>query len=196
MFYVDDFLTDEALESIREFVLTSTFWIDNKNAYLGTYLRNGFGSPLLNQIQEELRQLFPKVFCDHALQQAWGYKYDEELLSGIKVHADEASVNVNFWITPDEANLDPSSGGLIVYHTTSSIGLNFEDYNVGKDIMHRIIEEHDYQNITVPYGYNRAVIFRSDMFHATDNFKFKKGYKNRRINLTLLFGEMYAGQIC
>lgn len=36
-------------------------------------------------------------------------------MDGISVHADSASVNLNFWVTPDEANLDPSSGGLIIY---------------------------------------------------------------------------------
>jgi hypothetical protein len=30
-------------------------------------------------------------------------------------HADFAAVNVNFWITPDEANLDSKTGGMIVY---------------------------------------------------------------------------------
>lgn len=36
-------------------------------------------------------------------------------MDGIRVHADVASVNLNFWVTPDDANLDPSSGGLVVY---------------------------------------------------------------------------------
>lgn len=36
-------------------------------------------------------------------------------MDGITVHADVAKVNLNFWVTPDEANLDPSSGGLVVY---------------------------------------------------------------------------------
>lgn len=36
-------------------------------------------------------------------------------MEGITVHADSASVNLNFWVTPDDANLDPSSGGLVVY---------------------------------------------------------------------------------
>ena len=31
------------------------------------------------------------------------------------MHADHAAVNLNFWVTPDEANLDPLSGGLVVY---------------------------------------------------------------------------------
>lgn len=36
-------------------------------------------------------------------------------MDGITIHADSASVNLNFWVTPDEANLDPTSGGLVVY---------------------------------------------------------------------------------
>lgn len=36
-------------------------------------------------------------------------------MDGISVHADSASVNLNFWVTPDDANLDPNSGGLVVY---------------------------------------------------------------------------------
>ena len=36
-------------------------------------------------------------------------------MDGIQVHADHATVNLNFWVTPDDANIDPSSGGLVVY---------------------------------------------------------------------------------
>jgi hypothetical protein len=33
------------------------------------------------------------------------------------------------------------------------------------------------------------VIFDSTLFHATDAFRFAPGYENRRVNVTLLFGE-------
>ena len=36
-------------------------------------------------------------------------------------------------------------------------------------------------------------MFDSALFHKTDDFSFKKGYLNRRINLTLLFGRMVLG---
>ena len=35
---------------------------------------------------------------------------------------------------------------------------------------------------------NRAVIFKSMTAHSTDRFRFKDGYENRRINITLLYG--------
>jgi hypothetical protein len=35
---------------------------------------------------------------------------------------------------------------------------------------------------------NRAIVFASHLFHETDRMRFKEGYANRRINLTLLYG--------
>jgi len=41
---------------------------------------------------------------------------------------------------------------------------------------------------TIPYKYNRAVLFNSAYFHETDKIDFKDGYESRRINITYLFG--------
>jgi len=40
----------------------------------------------------------------------------------------------------------------------------------------------------VAYRANRAAIFDSDLFHATDSPRFRDGYASRRINITLLYG--------
>ena len=37
------------------------------------------------------------------------------------VHADNAAVNMNLWLTPDDANLDPDGGGLIIYRTRAPV---------------------------------------------------------------------------
>jgi hypothetical protein len=39
-----------------------------------------------------------------------------------------------------------------------------------------------------PYRSNRAVMFRSNLFHGSDVFRFKDGLENRRTNISLLFG--------
>ena len=44
-------------------------------------------------------------------------------------------------------------------------------------------------NYTIPYRQSRAVIFHSELTHHSGRISFKPGYKNRRINLTLLFGK-------
>ena len=45
---------------------------------------------------------------------------------------------------------------------------------------------------SVPYRCNRATIFVSDQYHESLPFRFAAGYEQRRVNLTLLFGDRWA----
>jgi hypothetical protein len=117
----------------------------------------------------------------------WAYKYDQEM-SGIGMHADPAVVNVNFWITPDDANLDAESGGLVVHRAEAPPEWDFREYNNNPARIARFLAENDAGRFVVPYRENRAVIFNSSLFHATDKFRFRPGYLNRRINITMLYG--------
>ncbi len=119
--------------------------------------------------------------------QSWAYKYDSSL-TGIEVHADFAAVNVNFWIIPDTANLNPASGGLVVYDAIAPLDWNFETYNNDQNRIRTYLADQDSGEIIVPYGENRSVLFNSNLFHETDTFDFKQEYENRRINITMLFG--------
>ena len=194
--YIDDFLSPVALKSLREFLLGSTIWFDffHKGGYMGAYLSEGLASPLVLQIAEDLRKKFPKIFKNHHLTQFWAYKYDSRAseknnsYKGIHVHADDAAINVNFWITPNSANLDPSSGGLVVYNTEAPLEWGFNRYNKNEQKIREEILKSNQKKTIVPHNENRAVIFNSNLFHETDNIKFKAGYENRRINVTLLFG--------
>ena len=42
----------------------------------------------------------------------------------------------------------------------------------------------------MPHRSIRAVIFRSGLYHKTDTFKFKSDYLSRRINISMLFGQL------
>ena len=189
---VDDFLTPEALAALRRFCLESTIWQKAYDGgYLGAFPEHGFAPPLLAQIAEDLRRAYPMILADHPLLHFWAFKYDSRL-RGIAKHADFAAVNVNFWITPDEANLDPDHGGLVVWDVAAPIDWNFSRYNAGDKDIRDFLEREKARPITVPYRSNRAVIFDSDLFHETDTIHFKDGYENRRINVTLLFGRRTA----
>ena len=187
--YFDDFLTPEALRRIREFCLESTIWFMRyENGYLGAMLGDGLASPLLAQIVDELPQALPGIFGDHKLNQAWAFKYDSEL-TGINMHADFAAVNVNFWITPDDALEDPEAGGLIVWDKEAPLDWDFDKYNTDEDAMRRFLEENEANEVRIPYRQNRALVFNSDVFHETGRIAFRPGYENRRINVTLLYGD-------
>jgi tetratricopeptide (TPR) repeat protein len=185
---VDDLLTPEALSRLRNFCLESTFWNDvHDEGYLGAMPESGFAPPLLAQIAEELRSAYPAVFGSHPLLHHWAFKYDSRM-SGIRVHADFAAVNVNFWITPDEANLDPDHGGLVIWDVAAPLGWDFMKYNAAESEIRDYLRNTGAKSITVPYRANRAVIFDSDLFHETDVIRFRDGYENRRINVTMLYG--------
>ncbi len=188
--FVDGLVNDAALEALRRFCLDATIWKkDYENGYVGAFLGDGFASPLLLQIAEELRLKFPRIFNHHRLTQAWAFKQDSAR-KGLNIHADAAAVNVNFWITPDDANLDPSSGGLVVYDKEAPKDWNFKDYNSDRNKPKILawLTEVGAEAIKIPYRSNRAVIFNSNLFHESDHIAFKDDYLSRRINITLLYG--------
>ncbi|WP_269623976.1 tetratricopeptide repeat protein [Prochlorococcus marinus] len=194
--YIDDLLSPTALESLRNFLLGSTIWFDvKKGGYLGAYLKEGLANPLIIQIANELRKKFPKIFRNHPIRQIWAYKYDSRAknknssLKGINVHADFAAINVNFWITPKEANLNSDSGGLIVYDVEAPKEWDFQTYNNDEKRIKEELKKSKGNTKVIPYKENRAVVFNSNLFHETDNYEFKEGYENRRINVTILFGK-------
>jgi hypothetical protein len=185
---VDDFLTPEALSRMRNFCLESTVWNDvHEEGYLGAMPEGGFAPPLLAQIADELRSGYPMIFGSYPLLHHWAFKYDSTM-NGIGVHADFAAVNVNFWITPDEANLDPEHGGLIIWDVAAPLDWDFMKYNAAEGEIRNYLRETAAKSIVVPYRANRAVIFDSGLFHETDHIRFREGYENRRINVTMLYG--------
>ena len=196
---LDDFLSKDALAELLRLGLESTNWNSVKaGGYLGGFTSDGFAPPVVAQLALDLEAAMPRVLAAHSLLMFWGFKHDTtrtRSYHGIKAHADTAAVNLNFWVTPDEANLDPHSGGLIVYRasanhsesiTTTS---NYNNYELGASQLGL-----DSSSVLrrVPYRQNRAVLFISSLFHATDTVDFKPGFETCRINYTLLFGFMDA----
>jgi len=188
--YIDNLLRDDALKSLRRFCLESTIWKkDYVEGYIGGLLSEGFSSPLLLQVAEELREQFPGIFHHHQLHQAWAFKQDSQRRP-LNIHADAAAVNVNFWITPNEANLDLTCGGLTVWDKAAPKDWDFKAYNSNKykpKIM-EFLRSSEASPVTVPYRENRALIFNSNLFHESDRCLFRDGYDSRRINITFLYG--------
>lgn len=184
---IDSLLTPLALAALRRFCRESTIWNNIKPGYLGAYFYDGFCSELLLRLASELRAHMPRVIRDLPLQMMWGFKCDATL-PGLGVHADAAAVNVNFWITEDDANLNPDCGGLLVYEHDAPKDWGFRKFNNDPAAILEYLESIHSVPQRIPYRANRAVIFDSDLFHATDRPHFREGYLNRRINITFLYG--------
>jgi len=185
---IDGLLTRPALDALRRFCRESTIWNHLNAGYLGAYFYDGFSCELLLRLAREFREKFPRIVRGLPLQMMWGYKCDATL-NALGTHADAAAVNVNFWITEDEANLDPEHGGLLVHTQDAPREWGFAKFNVDRDAIERHLESTGSAPLRVPYRANRAVVFDSDLFHASDRPCFREGYLNRRINITLLYGQ-------
>ena len=81
---------------------------------------------------------------------------------------------------------------MVVYKEKAPLDWAFDLYNYNKADSQRCIQEYlaedDSGKMVVPYAENRIVLFNSNLFHESDTIEFKPGYENRRINVTLLFG--------
>lgn len=186
MTVIDDFLSPDVLDVIRRFCLEATIWFDIRHNYLGAYRAEGFYNPVIIAISEALRKSMPEVFGEARLSQFWAYKYGADY-NGIKTHADSAAVNVNFWIAPEEANLDKEHGGLEVFSEYAPEDWDFHKYNRDRAAIDGFLAEHGNKSVVVPHRENRALVFDSRLFHKTDTIRFRDDYESRRVNITLLF---------
>jgi hypothetical protein len=186
---VDDLLTQAAPDALRRFLLESTIWHDfsHIDGFVASYLEDGLACPLLLQIADDLRRAFPEILGAHPLSQAWAFK-GLRPQAAVDVHADDAAVSVNFWVTPTEANLNPEHGGLVVCRAPPPDDWEIKDYEADQARIVTFLEQEAKDSLMVPYRQNRAVLFRSRLFHHSDRPEFVSGYENHRINLTLLYG--------
>jgi hypothetical protein len=184
---VDDLLTPQALGQLQRFCLRSTVWRrPYPPGYIGANPETGFFSPLLLQIATELRQAMPGLLGGHHLSYWWSFVCQHQR-PGTDIHADQSDISLNFWITPDRANLQPGSGGLDVWDVAAPDTWTFDDYNRGERDIRAFLRQEGAQQTSYAYAENRGLVFRGSIFHQTAATRFADGFENRRRNVTMLF---------
>jgi Flp pilus assembly protein TadD len=186
---IDDFLTQPALERLRRYCADSTVWRRVYDAgYIGATPADGFACPLLAQITEEISSVYGDILDGHPFRYLGAFKYDSELSTGTNIHADYSAINLNLYIAPDEANLDPDTGGMVLWNVAARDEGELRRYNSDDRAIREHLRQSRAQVIRVAHRANRAVLFKSSLFHRTDTCRFKEGYLNKRINVSFLFG--------
>lgn len=187
---IDGFLTPPALEALRGFCARSTVWRRVYPAgYIGATPEDGFACPLLAQIVEETRETYTPILEGRPFRYLGGFKYDSALSTGTNTHADNSAVNLNLYITPDEANLDPESGGMEIWDASPANEAEMRRLNSDEAAAKELLRRSGARSRRIPHRANRAVLFRSDLMHKTDRFAFREGYLDKRINISMLFGD-------
>jgi tetratricopeptide (TPR) repeat protein len=188
--FFDHLLTPRALQFLQQYLLESTIWHDfgHIGGFVASYLEDGLACPLLLQIADELRGVFPELIGQHPLLQAWAFKA-VDASAAVDIHADDGAVSVNLWITPTEANLSPGRGGMTICLVPPPADWQVRDYDADQARIVSFLERNADRELRVPYRQNRAVVFESRLFHHSDNPHFVQTYENHRINITFLFGQ-------
>jgi tetratricopeptide (TPR) repeat protein len=187
---IDDFLTGPALKQLRRYCAESTVWRRVYDAgYIGATPADGFACPLLAQITEEISSVYLDILGGHGFRYLGAFKYDSELSTGTNIHADYSAINVNLYITPDDANLDPDTGGMLIWNVAARDERELRRYNGSDSEIREYLHRSQAQTTRVAHRANRAVLFKSSLFHKTDTCRFKEGYLNKRINVSFLFGQ-------
>lgn len=194
---IDGVLSAWALEALYAFCLEATIFFELKRGYVGAYLHSGLHNDLTKQITRELRVALPDLLGKEVLKNFWSYKYDNRFShSGIKMHADGAKVNMNMWLTPDDAVLDPEAAGITIFDFGVDTAELFELSQSAsrRKELHELMIAAGVRDAVIPHKRNRMVMFNSRLIHQSGHphkpMRFKEGYENRRISMTWLFGNL------
>lgn len=187
---IDDFLTPEALQRVRDYCAESTVWRRVYDAgYIGATPADGFACPLLAQITEEISANYAAILEGHAFCYLGAFKYDSELSTGTNIHADYSAINLNLYIAPNDANLDQTSGGMEIWNLAARDERELRRLNSSDREVRTHLAENRATSTKIAHRSNRAVFFASKLFHKTDTCRFKEGYLNKRINVSFLYGK-------
>lgn len=187
---IDDFLQPEYTLRLRDFML----FFSKKEDYYKDYAAVNFYRntkdrvwfPLLSDIVDEARK---KMYCLRSLsfQRAWAFIYDT-MSNGVDIHADDAAINLNFWVTPDESiEHAEHKNGLDIWKIYPPKDWDYQSYNRNARTSALYIAEQGGEKVSIPYKFNRMIMFDSMYFHKTQPVRSKPGYENRRINYTFLY---------
>lgn len=186
---IDDFLAPTALESLRESLLNDSGWGYNPAQAESLYFARP-NAPQIHAITTSLAKSIPNMLVDLELVEHWAFLHPRT--GGLRPHFDVGAVTVNLWMTEDEYNLTPDRGGLVLY------GVQRPDDPTSEQLTHPgwsdeyFAREHDGTEIRIPYQCNRAVLFLSALYHASDDGVFAADdLRSSRMNLTLLFDDQH-----
>jgi hypothetical protein len=81
---------------------------------------------------------------------------------------------VGLLVRPTFPNLDPESGGLVIWDAPAPLDWDFARYNNDTAAVRNFPAQAGARSITVPHRANRTVIFDSNLFHETDRIAFEE----------------------
>lgn len=134
----------------------------------------------------ELKEYLPELLGGHDLARGWAFMNQQNV--PLQVHADVGAITLNLWLTPDEHNLDPTAGGLVLLDVKRDAAAESERLDSVEWAERHLAEHPRERTIVIGHRRNRAVLFDARTFHASDRVAFRlDGPSTRRVNVSLVF---------
>ena len=179
---VDNFFTKECLEILKTRVLYNKYFDHKYPSYVSIdYFPNQ--DYLTDLIVGEISNKFNVP----EFQRAWSFLYTKNE-SGVHLHCDPSVINLNIWVSSNESVLDPEKNGLNIYKVMPPKEWTRDDWNGNPEKSIEYVKSKNVEPVKIKYKSNRAIFFNGAYFHKTNEVSMKKGFENRRISYTLLFG--------
>lgn len=141
---------------------------------------------LINDVANEIKGKLPNVLGNLELDTYWAIMNHKNTPG--RIHFDDCDLVVSLWLTPDEYNLNPQSGGLNLYDVHKNSDERWEEMFTCGDEIKDYVKANLKKEICIPYKWNRAIIFNPRNLHAAGYTDFKNDHVlNYRLNLTLAF---------
>jgi len=184
---LDNFFTPSALDAFRKSLLSHWGWGFINWHARELFIRN-FDHPLLHSLIRELKAQLPTVLQGSECVANLAFMYIRN--EGLHPHSDLAAVTVNTWMTPDEFNLEPDSGGLILHDVKRTEEMMVHEFNAAPYCVEYFEKNTKGQKVVIPYRCNRTVIFDSRTFHSSDRVSFRNANtESTRMNFGLSFDD-------
>jgi hypothetical protein len=184
---VDDFLEPDACEGLRQQLLDHWDWHYKSPQAKELYLRQPPDVGLTWELASALKSAVPRVIGPHAFVEHWAFMHNHN--SGLVPHSDVGAVSVDLWLTPEQFNADPQSGGLILYDVKRPTELSVFEFQTRRWAGEYLLRETRGRSQTIGYAFNRAIIFDARTFHRSDRMSFGATTDAYRMNFSLLFDD-------
>lgn len=182
---IDNLLTPDVCEEVRKNIVHNKGWSFMNWQAEELFIRN-FNMPLVQDISRAVAEHMPRVFENLSLVQHIAFMHQRN--SGLCPHSDTGLVTLDLWLTPDEYNLEPDTGGLVLYDVKRTPEQEIHEFNARPWCVEYFNQHTRGESVTVGYKFNRAILFDARTFHASDKIKFVgDGAHTYRINYAMLF---------
>lgn len=184
---IDDLLDDNVRETLHSALLDHYAWRYRNwvNQYLTNYQPE---IAEITQLADQIRARLKAVDDGIHLVKHWAIMLHRNV--GLIPHADNGSVILNYWLTPDEFNLDSESGGMRFYDVSRPSDVYAAAFGVEPGSKEYVRSRTRGESMRVPYACNRGILFDARVFHASEPVNFKgNDPASCRMNLTMVFDD-------